>query len=648
VVVVRDSEHAHRLRRVLIAVGVLVSLLVADGAYAGLAFRSRFKGAACDLKQATDLVSELKIDEATARLEDSMDGSRASRGLLGHPAVRLASLVPWARENVSALRELTHVAEEASLAGLAGTRAAAGMGLSEEGSLATLYSEGRVRFEGVEEGSEALRGALGHLGRAEDHLDRAKGAPLGQVRSAVSGARRIVERALEDLGHAEGLLSALPGILGQRGERRYFLAFHAPSEARGGGGLIGVYGLLEASGGRLELAHVGPIRDLVPKLRRAVTAPEWFRELYENLDGLEGWREANQSPNFPVVSEVLLRMYEASTGERLDGVIAMDPLVLQEMTRATGPIKAPGFDEPVGPDNAGQILMRDIYLGFERREDEQNRFLKKLVDRLYAKLASGDVDGQELADAIGESIRTRHLKMYSTVAPEQAALRESGVAGDPEIFGPNVQMLFHNNFAANKIDWYLQRTQDVTMAIQPDGSARVVTTLELDNGAPRGQKSLLKKSDVNEYPAGLNVLSAHFMLPETARLESYYLDDREANYFEGFEAGRYPVAWSPLQIPVRDTASVSVAYVVPELVSLDESRRFRFTFIPQALVRPDIFELEIFAPDGYVIGRDEPGAPMSSSLQISGLLKAPKELELRVLPAGAEPPSETDLDGTCS
>lgn len=644
----RNTGHGRRLRRVGLALLVLLLLLVADGIYSGLTFRSRFKAAACDLKTATDLVEDLSVDAAASRLRSAIERAESSRSLLERPSVTAASLLPWVDENVAALEALTFVAGDAARAGLSGTNAAREMGISESGSLSALYREGRVRFEGIDEGSDALEMALGLLESAQTRLDSAPRPSIGQVRSAFFSAGRIVDETLESLSSASALLRALPGLLGDRGPRRYFLAFHAPSEARGGGGLVGVYGVLEAEAGKLKLRHIAPVRDLVPKLKAPVTGPEWFKELYENLAGLEGWREANQSPSFPTVSEILLRMYEASTGERLDGVIAMDPIVLQEMTKATGPIEAKGFPEPIGPENAGRVLMRDIYLGFERREDEQNAFLKDLVDRLYAQLASGDVDGRKLADAIAESVRTQHLKMYSRVAPEQEALVSVGMAADPQKYAPNVQMNFHNNFAANKIDWYLQRTQDVTITLRADGSARVLSTIEFDNRAPRGQKSLLKKSDVNEYPAGLNVLSSHFLLPENSEIEAYYLNDTEDNFFKGMEGGRFPVAWSPLQIPVQDTATIGISYFIPDAFDPDLERpRFKMTFLPQALVRPDVFELDVIAPNGTVIGRDEAGAPLNSSFKVSGLLRAPKVLSLRLAPAGTAPASEASLSGAC-
>jgi hypothetical protein len=53
---------------------------------------------------------------------------------------------------------------------------------------------------------------------------------------------------------------------------------------------------------------------------------------------------------------------------------------------------------------------------------------------------------------------------------------------------------------------------------------------------------------VNELPAGLNVMSLHFMLPEGAKVKEFYLDNTPSTYFKGKEADIYPVAYKPLQL----------------------------------------------------------------------------------------------------
>lgn len=637
-----------RRLHLLMGIALILLLLGADALYAGLRFRATFKSSACNLKRATDQVGNLEVDRAGERLETALDQAIRSHSYLSHPSVALASFLPLVRDDVRALRALTEVAEDAAKAGLSGVVAAEKMGIGGAGSLSALYANGRVQFDAIEQGRVAIDDAAAHLAAAGETLAASPRPRLGQVRNAFFSAGRLVTEAIEQLDDGERILSSVPSLLGGRGTRRYLLAFQTPSEARGGGGLIGVYGVLRAADGKLELESIAPIRSLVPKVKGSVTAPRWFEDLYRNLDAQAGIREANQSPSFPTVAQVLLRMYEAAEGERLDGMISMDPLVLAELTNATGPIDVKEYDEPLGPDNAATVLLRDIYLDFVKREDEQNAFLEDLVDQLYSKLGSGDVDGRALVRALAESIRTQHLKMYARSPVEQQALRELGVAGDPTSYRPNVQMVFHNNFAANKIDWFLERSQDITVAIDSDGSARFVTTVELENTAPPGQRSLLKKSDVNELPSGLNVMSLHFLLPETAKVEDFYLDNTLTSYFEGFEGGIFPVAWKPLQLRVQDSASATVTYTIPDLVDLtDEEDTFTMTFLPQALVRPDGFAIEVIPPEGYRIGRNETGARFSQRFTKQGELTGVRELSLRLVGPGQPLPGGTTLAAAC-
>ncbi len=635
--------------RFVLAIGLVLFLLAADGVYAGLRFRSTFKSAACNLKKATDRIEDLDLERGIERLRLAEELVGASRGYLGHPSVAVATYVPWIGSNVRALKALSGVAREAVQAGLDGAAAAETMGLAGEGSLSALYSDGQVQFETLAQGSDAIGRALERIGRAEQILDDSPRPSIGPIRSAFFGAQRTVRDALTQLTGAREVLDALPGLLGANGPRRYFLAFQTPSEARGGGGLIGVYGVLNADDGRLDLENVAPIRELVPKLEGVVTGPGWFKDLYGRLGGLNEWRSANMSPSFPTAARVLLRMYEKAVGDRLDGVIAMDPYVVQQLTRGTGPVQAKGLDVEVGPDNAADVLLHDIYVEFEGREDDQNAYLRDLVDQLWKKIGEGDVDGRELAKGLAEAIRTQHLKMFTLVPTEAEALDETGLSGDPTYYGPHVQRVFHNNFAANKIDYFIQRTQKVSVVIEADGDAQIVTTLLIANNAPRGERSLLKKSDLNEIPSGVSRMGVFFALPEGAEIKEFFTGSIQNTFFRGLESGIYPTAWKLVDAQVQETLQLAISYTVPEMVSFTEDEgTFEMTLLPQVLVNPDLLELRVVPPEGFSMGRNEPGARYRTEpFSFEGELVAPKTLQFNLIGPNGTVPSATSLGSAC-
>src|SRR5918994_6691307 len=95
--------------------------------------------------------------------------------------------------------------------------------------------------------------------------------------------------------------------------------------------------------------------------------------------------------------------------------------------------------------------------------------------------SSGDVD---LVTGVGAAASTSHLKVYSRDDATQDKLEELGVDGDFTDAGPNVQMVFTNNYGPTKLDYFLHRSIDTSIALQAQDEARIRTTVTLTNTAP--------------------------------------------------------------------------------------------------------------------------------------------------------------------
>jgi hypothetical protein len=326
----------------------------------------------------------------------------------------------------------------------------------------------------------------------------------------------------------------------------------------------------------------------------------------------------------------------------------MDPFVVADLTRGTGPIVGEGLETEVGPDNAADVLLKDIYVEFERREDEQNAYLRSLVDALWDKLATGEVDGTELIKGMAHAIRTQHLKMYSRTETEQLALERAGLSGDPAHHGPNVQMVFHNNLSATKVDYFLERTQSINVVVGEDGSARILTTVQLFNDAPRGELDVLKETDLNELPAGLNRMGLFFMLPEGAVIDQFFTGAVTNTYFDGMEGGVYPIAWKVLEAQVQETIQVAVSYTIEDFVTIKNGRAsLRFTVLPQVLVRPDALDVTVSAPSGYRIGPVS-GAGSVDPFRFEGQLNSPRTFALRIAAPDVAIDKEAKLSDACN
>jgi hypothetical protein len=593
------ARRISKTRYVVIAL-VIVLLLVGDAVFVGYTLQSSLLDTGGALRGGGDSLTAGRFNDARDRFAAALDSSRSAVDATVHPAHLLAGIVPGISSDVRATRALSQAAELAALAGIAVVDGANALRATDDGLLASIYRDGRVQFEVIERGIPFIADAARLLGRASAILAGSPEPNLGLIQDAFSDARARVDAGADSALKGSTLLNALPSLLAQGGTRRYFLSFQTPSEARGGGGLTGLFGVLEASDGRVRLTRIAPIAELTGQRLRPAPAPSWYRETYGPFKAQVQWQQANFTPYFPVAAEVFLRMYSQAEGESLDGVVAMDPIALGHLTRGTGPISAPGFDIEITPENAADVLLRQVYDHFGGDETAQDRYLAALTRELWVRLAGGEVDVAGLVTGIGDAVAEGHFKVYARRG-DQDALAQLGAAGDFTTAGPNLQLVFHNNAAANKVDYFLQRTIQTRVRLDEEGDARITTTAVLKNDAPPGPDSYLLGPGIGGDTAGLNRMYLSFLLPKAAQLEAFAVDQKSVIPFQHQEAG-YPVAWSLVEVSSGETARVTVDYTVPDAADIsDGGGTFDFTLTPQATARPDRYFLTVSGPQGYEV-----------------------------------------------
>ena len=327
----------------------------------------------------------------------------------------------------------------------------------------------------------------------------------------------------------------------------------------------------------------------------------WFERAYGPQLASRQVQQANLSPNFPVAAEVWLRMYERFNHKSLDGVIAMDPVALRSFMRGTGAIRLSRSGTELTSETVVNELLRDSYLDFPT-EDSQNRYLTEVVRAFWSKLRGGDLESPvAFVDGIGEAVRGQDLKIYSRDPEEQSALREMGADGDFSALGRNPQMLFNNNYATNKVDYFLHREIESRVRLLTTGAAEVRTDIVLTNSAPPGPESnLLGPGSQPDDPPGLNRMVLGLVLPKGATPHSFKVSGKQSGRPSVYQDSGFPVVWDLIEIPAGKTARVTLTYSVEDAFELsDAGGDFNMTLVPQARVLPDDFGIEVIPPAGF-------------------------------------------------
>ena len=179
-------------------------------------------------------------------------------------------------------------------------------------------------------------------------------------------------------------------------------------------------------------------------------------------------------------------MWKASTGQQVDGVMALDITGLQELLNVTGPVTT-ADGTVVTSATVDQLLLHDQYdgAGNTTTEFETNRVddLGSMATAMMHALETQPLDLHVLADALSAAAEGRHLMLWSADPATEAVWRSIGVSGEitADTLASNVI-----NRGGNKLDQYLGVLNSLHLVSHADSTSGTLT-VNLANHTPSGQ-----------------------------------------------------------------------------------------------------------------------------------------------------------------
>ena len=341
-------------------------------------------------------------------------------------------------------------------------------------------------------------------------VDQARADLLGQLQD-LSGQLRSTHEAV----------SLLPPMLGADGPRRYMVAFQNNAEARGSGGLPGVYAVVRADRGRVSFEHYGVSGDFGGMDVSLKGLSPGFASHYRGAAPGRYFGNTTVSPHFPDSATLLLRFWKAKTGEQLDGAMAIDPTALSAMLAVTGPTSLADGTR-VGASNVVALTERDAYQQFADPVERKLYLIevaKAVADDI---LERGPQKGTQLASALGKAVEQRRLLVYSTHETEQRVLASRRIGGTLSDTDGLFSGVVINNGGGNKLDYYLDRQVRYQGPACEAADPRATVTIRLTNRAP--------KSGLTNYVAGRADLPVDPVPQGTNRLLVGYYATKEAGF----------------------------------------------------------------------------------------------------------------------
>ena len=586
-------------RRIVGRTVALASLLAIVGSVAGAL---TLRGAKSTAERGVDLA---KAGLASARAGDQAGAEallvRAQAALLdahsalGSPVARLGLGVPVVAQHLRTLDRLSVVASDVVVS--------ARLTSGEARTSSFKSTNGELNLPKIAQLADALAATTATLDRATSELERPFGVwLLPQVTGKLTGFRRDIRDANGEAKVIRELAIHLPAILGGQAPRHYLLVVPSPAEARGSGGVIGNFGEITASNGRISLTRFGRNRELssggVPLGERVAQAPADYLRRYKRFAVDSEWSNVNMSPDFVSSAQAMASLYPQSGGREVDGVISVDPFALQALLGVLGPLSVQGWPVALDETNTATVLLRDAYIVKEDSLPERITLLADVTRGVWEKLRANSLPNpRRLVDRMAPVVANRHLQIWMRNPEEQTYLDTVGITGrilplDGDGFGVVV-----NNASGNKIEYFLHRTVDYSASVSPStGQVRATATIGLRNDAPAGglPDYLIGNSVVvDPPPKGTSLVYVSFYSPLTLTsisVDGHLLPDAEVERETEFGRNVYS-AW--LRLPSRSTRSVRLT--LSGRVPVPDGR-YRLTVFTPPAVNPDELTVAVLEP----------------------------------------------------
>lgn len=482
----RHHRHHHhrRGRRIAAIVGAVVALLVI---VCGISGALVYRDAMDVLDQSKDMMAQASTisdalkngngDELSFTVRSMASEVSSMHAKTSGPLWTAASYVPVLGDDIRVVRGVVEQADNLM------QNALVPAAQSLQGvSLSTLFSDGNVDVQTLETVTAALSQAEPVVEQASEAIEALPQAHIGKVRDAAEKVRGPIATAAETLHGFNEIAPMLPQMLGANGTRNYLLVAQNLAELRSTGGLPGSMGILSIDNGHISLGEFVPSTSLDNEEGGHYGVTDEENAIWGKGNRLgKHICDTNLIPDFARDSQIWSEWWQDKKGTAVDGVIAIDPVLLQKLLALTGGIEVDGYSIDGG--NAAKALLNDAYN--EMPIDQTDRFFSDVASQAFDHVMGslGSMNLPDLVQAFGDAVGEQHLFAWMANADEQALVEKAGAAGTLGNDSANPQLgVFISDDTWSKKSWFFSTdTQVSDGTTNADGTTTYHVTTTLTN-----------------------------------------------------------------------------------------------------------------------------------------------------------------------
>lgn len=298
--------------------------------------------------------------------------------------------------------------------------------------------------------------------------------------------RNVLPNMSQALQESVDIHTVLSSLFGIEEKQRYYIAFQNNHELRASGGFMGSFALVDVKNGEAVAVEVpsGGTYD-VQGQQTAIFEPPAALSLVASKWELQ---DANWWIDWPTSARQIISLYESAGGSSVDGVVAIDATLLEDMVALVGPIELPQYNLSLTADNVIAETQYQVEVASKNTPNEKpKQIIQDMTEILLTRLSEkAEEDPLQIAELLLVALKDKHIQIYHhepKVAKALSHLRWDGRLSSLKSDGLAV---VHSNIAGQKTDSVINDSVDYNVIVDSDGVATATLTLTRQHSGKKG------------------------------------------------------------------------------------------------------------------------------------------------------------------
>jgi hypothetical protein len=335
-----------------------------------------------------------------------------------------------------------------------------------------------------------------------------------KVRNSIKNAQDLIDEVSTLLVNGKPVIENAPYLLGMDSPRTYFVLFQNDKELRPTGGFMTAYAIMKVDKAKFSPTLSDDIYNLDARYKPSIAAPapivKYIKGPYILSQNLR-LRDMNWSPDFVKSMQMVSGALTEVGVKNIDGIIAVDTKVLDNLLEVIGPIGVPGFGNfstTIDPQcNCSQVIHAlEAYADVEGPviwDPLTGKIIQRPANSENRKKIIGPLMNSILANAMGQpkeklaalftaafnSVLEKDVLFYLNDAKVQKAITDFGIGGTIKDYDGDYLHINDANLGGRKSNLY--STEDVQQDVKIAGDGSVTKTLTITYKNPEKQDGWL-------------------------------------------------------------------------------------------------------------------------------------------------------------